>query len=277
LLPGREGFAGVCPAKEHTRLWSGHTCALHVRVRRVYKEERNYTLGLVKKIKASGCNVLLIQKSILRDATTGACTRVVAAVECVGNISCEHTHTHTHAHTYTQTHTRVHTHNALTHTKAPHACLHSHPAELSLHYLAKAKIMVVRDVERDEIEFISKVRVCVCTCVEEKVEGHWSGATGPSPSKSAADSDGDAGRRSVRADLQCTLCAMPQLLTLVPASEQIQTGIPPTLIATADVELPACGAREPLQAGEAGHGRPGGGGGGGCLPVGVCGSVLVLV
>jgi len=30
-------------------------------------------------------------------------------------------------------------------------------AELSLHYLAKAKIMVVRDIERDDIEFISKV------------------------------------------------------------------------------------------------------------------------
>ncbi|KAF5843760.1 chaperonin complex component [Dunaliella salina] len=70
---------------------------------RVYKEERNYTLGLVKKIKASGCNVLLIQKSILRDATT----------------------------------------------------------ELSLHYLAKAKIMVVRDIERDDIEFISKTLNCL--------------------------------------------------------------------------------------------------------------------
>jgi len=50
--------------KTHTH---AHTCT-----NRVYKEERNYTLGLVKKIKASGCNVLLIQKSILRDATTGA-------------------------------------------------------------------------------------------------------------------------------------------------------------------------------------------------------------
>ena len=29
---------------------------------RVYKEERNYILNIVKKIKASGCNVLLIQK-----------------------------------------------------------------------------------------------------------------------------------------------------------------------------------------------------------------------
>lgn len=65
---------------------------------RVLKEERNYILQMVKKIKAAGVNVLLIQKSILRDATT----------------------------------------------------------DLSLHYLAKAKIMVVRDVERDEIEFIAK-------------------------------------------------------------------------------------------------------------------------
>lgn len=70
---------------------------------RIYKEERNYILGLVKKIKASGCNVLLIQKSILRDATT----------------------------------------------------------DLSLHYLAKAKIMVVRDIERDDIEFISKTLGCL--------------------------------------------------------------------------------------------------------------------
>lgn len=37
---------------------------------RILKEERNYILQIVKKIKATGCNVLLIQKSILRDAVT---------------------------------------------------------------------------------------------------------------------------------------------------------------------------------------------------------------
>lgn len=37
---------------------------------RILKEERNYILGMVKKIRASGANVLLIQKSILRDAVT---------------------------------------------------------------------------------------------------------------------------------------------------------------------------------------------------------------
>ena len=34
---------------------------------RILKEERNYVIGLIKKIKATGCNVLLIQKSILRE------------------------------------------------------------------------------------------------------------------------------------------------------------------------------------------------------------------
>ena len=35
---------------------------------KVIKEGRTYLLNLVKKIKKAGCNVLLIQKSILRDA-----------------------------------------------------------------------------------------------------------------------------------------------------------------------------------------------------------------
>lgn len=33
---------------------------------RVLREERAYILEIVKKIKKAGCNVLLIQKSILR-------------------------------------------------------------------------------------------------------------------------------------------------------------------------------------------------------------------
>ncbi|CAA7408503.1 unnamed protein product [Spirodela intermedia] len=70
---------------------------------RILKEERNYILGIIKKIKATGCNVLLIQKSILRDAVT----------------------------------------------------------DLSLHYLAKAKILVIKDVERDDIEFVTKTLNCL--------------------------------------------------------------------------------------------------------------------
>lgn len=70
---------------------------------RVLREERAYLLKMCKAIQKTGCNVLLIQKSILRDAVT----------------------------------------------------------DLSLHFLAKMKIMVVTDIERDEIEFICKVsRYC---------------------------------------------------------------------------------------------------------------------
>lgn len=41
-----------------------------VQMDRILKEERNYILSMIKKIRATGCNVLLIQKSILRDAVT---------------------------------------------------------------------------------------------------------------------------------------------------------------------------------------------------------------
>ena len=43
---------------------------MHVHASRILKEERNYILQMIKKIRASGANVLLIQKSILRDAVT---------------------------------------------------------------------------------------------------------------------------------------------------------------------------------------------------------------
>lgn len=65
---------------------------------RILREERKYILNLCKKIKKTGCNVLLIQKSILRDAYN----------------------------------------------------------DLSLHFLAKLDIMVVTDIERTDVEFISK-------------------------------------------------------------------------------------------------------------------------
>ncbi|KXN67476.1 T-complex protein 1 [Conidiobolus coronatus NRRL 28638] len=69
---------------------------------RILKEERQYLLNMCKKIKKSGCNVILIQKSILRDAVN----------------------------------------------------------DLSLHFLAKLKIMVIRDIEREEVEFICKSTGC---------------------------------------------------------------------------------------------------------------------
>lgn len=65
---------------------------------KILKEERQYLLNMCKKIKKTGCNVLLIQKSILRDAVN----------------------------------------------------------DLALHFLAKLKILVVKDVEREEIEFVTR-------------------------------------------------------------------------------------------------------------------------
>lgn len=69
---------------------------------KILKEERTYLLNMVKKIKKAKCNVLLIQKSILRDAVN----------------------------------------------------------DLSLHFLYKLGILCVKDIERDEVEFICKSTGC---------------------------------------------------------------------------------------------------------------------
>merc|ERR1719391_32878 len=69
---------------------------------RVLKEERAYILNIVKQIKKAGCNVLLIQKSILRDALS----------------------------------------------------------DLAVHFFDKMKIMVVKDIEREDVEFVCKTLGC---------------------------------------------------------------------------------------------------------------------
>lgn len=69
---------------------------------KILKEERAYLLNICKKIKKAKCNVLLIQKSILRDAVN----------------------------------------------------------DLALHFLAKLNIMVIKDIERDEVEFLTKATGC---------------------------------------------------------------------------------------------------------------------
>ncbi|ODV91565.1 hypothetical protein CANCADRAFT_130 [Tortispora caseinolytica NRRL Y-17796] len=69
---------------------------------KILKEERQYLLNMCKKIKKAKCNVLFVQKSILRDAVN----------------------------------------------------------DLSLHFLAKLNILVVKDIERDDIEFIAKSTGC---------------------------------------------------------------------------------------------------------------------
>lgn len=82
---------------------------------RALREEREYLLNLCKAIKKAGCNVLLIQKSILR--CVSLCWFSLISAKCSDAIN-----------------------------------------EMALHFLAKMKIMVIKDVERDDVEFICKVR-----------------------------------------------------------------------------------------------------------------------
>jgi len=96
------GLIQFCLSAPKTNMENSVIVDDYQQIDRIFKEERKYIIGLLKPIIKSGCNVLLIQKSILRDAVN----------------------------------------------------------DLSLHYLAKKKIMVIRDVERSEIEFISESLGC---------------------------------------------------------------------------------------------------------------------
>jgi T-complex protein 1 subunit delta len=69
---------------------------------RLLREERKHIVELVKKVVKSGVNVLLLQKSILREAVS----------------------------------------------------------DLALHFLAKKNIMVIKDIERDQVDFISRTIAC---------------------------------------------------------------------------------------------------------------------
>merc|ERR1719384_1576362 len=92
------GLIQFCLSAPKTDMESGIQVRDYAQMDRLLREERTLLAKMVKQIAKTGYNVLLVQKSILRDATT----------------------------------------------------------DLSLDFCAKAKILVVRDVERDDIEFISK-------------------------------------------------------------------------------------------------------------------------
>jgi T-complex protein 1 subunit delta len=93
------GLIQFCLSPPKTDMESNVVIKDYSQMDRLLREERLILAKMVKQIAKTGCNVLLIQKSILRDATT----------------------------------------------------------ELSLDFCAKAKIMVIRDVERDEVEYISRI------------------------------------------------------------------------------------------------------------------------
>lgn len=94
---------------------------------RVLREERAYILNVAKQVKKAGCNVLLVQKSILRYWVISSqrflvlyiyidCLFIFVLLFCRDAVS-----------------------------------------ELALHFFEKMKIMVVKDIEREDIEFVCKV------------------------------------------------------------------------------------------------------------------------
>jgi len=96
------GLIQFCLSPPKTDMENEVIISDYTQMDRVLREERQYILNLVKQIKKAGCNVLLIQKSILRDAIN----------------------------------------------------------DLALHFLSKMKILVVKDVEREDIEFVCKTLAC---------------------------------------------------------------------------------------------------------------------
>uniref|UniRef100_A0A4D5R9J4 T-complex protein 1 subunit delta n=1 Tax=Scolopendra viridis TaxID=118503 RepID=A0A4D5R9J4_SCOVI len=96
------GLIQFCLSPPKTDMENSVIVSDYSQMDRVLREERSYILNLVKQIKKAGCNVLLIQKSILRDAVN----------------------------------------------------------DLALHFLSKMKIMVIKDIEREDVEFICKSLGC---------------------------------------------------------------------------------------------------------------------
>lgn len=96
------GLIQFCISPPKTDMENQVIVSDYTQMDRVLREERQYILNIIKQVKKAGCNVLLIQKSILRDAVN----------------------------------------------------------DLALHFLAKMKILVVKDIEREDIEFVCKTIGC---------------------------------------------------------------------------------------------------------------------
>lgn len=96
------GLIQYCLSAPKTNMENSVIVGDYQQIDRILREEKNYILKLLKPIIKSKCNVLLIQKSILRDAVN----------------------------------------------------------DLALHYLAKKGVMLITDVERTDIEFISTSLGC---------------------------------------------------------------------------------------------------------------------
>jgi len=102
ITDAKIGLIQFCLTAPKTDMENSVVVSEYAKMDKILREERKHILKMCKKIQKSGCNVLLIQKSVLRDAVN----------------------------------------------------------DLSLHFLAKLKIMVVTNIERSDIEFISSTLDC---------------------------------------------------------------------------------------------------------------------
>eukprot|EP00355_Strombidium_rassoulzadegani_P008932 CAMPEP_0168625518 /NCGR_PEP_ID=MMETSP0449_2-20121227/10059_1 /TAXON_ID=1082188 /ORGANISM="Strombidium rassoulzadegani, Strain ras09" /LENGTH=517 /DNA_ID=CAMNT_0008667287 /DNA_START=103 /DNA_END=1656 /DNA_ORIENTATION=- len=98
IQDAKVGLIQFCLSAPKTDLENNVVVHDYTAMDRILKEEKKYIVAIVKKIVATGCNVLLIQKSILRDSVN----------------------------------------------------------DMALHFLAKKNIMVIKDIEREEVDFICK-------------------------------------------------------------------------------------------------------------------------
>lgn len=96
------GFIQFCVSPPETDMDNQVVVSDYAAMDHVLREERAYILNIVKQIKKAGCNVVLIQKSLLRDALS----------------------------------------------------------DLATHFFDKMNIMVVKDIEQDDVEFLCKTIGC---------------------------------------------------------------------------------------------------------------------
>lgn len=96
------GLVQFCLSAPKSDIESEIVISDHQQLDRILKEEKKHILKMCQKIQKAGCNVVLIQKSILRDAVS----------------------------------------------------------DLALHFLGKMKIMVIKNIDREDISFISRTLGC---------------------------------------------------------------------------------------------------------------------
>ena len=107
IVNAKIGLIQFCLSAPKTDIENQVVISEYSAMDRILREERKYILDLCKAIQKSGCNVLLVQKSILRDAVNGACGSAAGARRsipggcsvcllfycvcvCAATLQCEH-------------------------------------------------------------------------------------------------------------------------------------------------------------------------------------------